>query len=254
MRRRRTRHDEILAALATGDTDVDALAARFGVSASTIRRDLNALSEQRAVARTYGGAILAAPHLESSLRARTGQHRAAKSAIAEAALDLIGEGETIILDGGSTVEALGRLLRGRSLRVVTNNLPLIPVLADAPGMELVVLAGTVRPISMSTVGPLAEQALRHLTADRVFMSADGVMPGRGVCEATLEQVSLKSLMMRQAREVVVLADASKLGRHGQPFWAPLPAAAAGSWTLVTDAPPAACAPYAEDGARIIRAG
>ncbi|SHI74486.1 transcriptional regulator, DeoR family [Roseomonas rosea] len=249
MRRRRTRHDEILAAIASGDADVEVLAARFGVSASTIRRDLNALSARRAIARTYGGAILAAPASEMSLRARTAQHRAAKAAIAQAALSLI-EGGTIILDGGSTVEALGRLLRGRALRVVTTNLPLIPVLADSPGMELVVLGGTVRPISGSTVGPLAEATLRHVTADRVFMSGDGVMPGRGVCEATLEQVSLKSLMMRQAREVVVLADASKLGRDGQPFWAPLPL----GWTLVTDAPESACAPFAEEGARVIRVG
>jgi DeoR/GlpR family transcriptional regulator of sugar metabolism len=250
MRRRRTRHDEILAAIAAGDADVDALAARFGVSASTIRRDLNALSAKRAVARTYGGAILAAPVHETSLRARTAQNRAAKAAIAQAALGLIGEGDTIILDGGSTVEALGRLLRGRRLRVVTTNLPLIPLLADAPEIELVVLGGTLRPISMSTFGPLAEQALRHVTADRVFMSADGVLPGHGVCEATLEQVSLKALMMRQAREVVVLADASKLGRAGQPFWAPLPA----GWTLVTDAPEEACAPFLPEGARVIRAG
>jgi len=249
MRRRRSRHDEILDALAGGDTDVEGLAARFGVSASTIRRDLNALSARRAVARTYGGAILAAPALETSLRARTGQHRAAKAAIARAALPLAAEGGTVLLDGGSTVEALGRLLRGRALRVITTNLPLIPVLADAPGLELVVLGGTVRPISVSTYGPLSEAALRHVTADCVFMSADGVMPGRGVCEATLEQVSLKSLMMRQARAVVVLADASKLGRDGQPFWAPLPP----GWILVTDAPEAACAPFAAEGARVIRA-
>jgi DeoR/GlpR family transcriptional regulator of sugar metabolism len=81
------------------------------------------------------------------------------------------------------------------------------------------------------------------------MSADGVLPGHGVCEATLEQVSLKELMMRQAREVVVLADASKLGRGGQPFWAPLPA----GWTLVTDAPEEACAAFAPEGVRVIHA-
>jgi DeoR family fructose operon transcriptional repressor len=248
MRNRRTRHDHILDAITAGDADVEVLAARFGVSSSTIRRDLNALSAKRAIARTYGGAILAGPVLETSLRARTAQNRAAKAAIAQTALSLIREGETVILDGGSTVEALGRLLRGRRLRVLTTNLPLIPFLADAPGMDLVVLGGTVRPISMSTVGPLAEQALRHITADRVFMSADGVLAGHGLCEATLEQVSLKGLMMHQAREVVVLADASKLGRAGQPFWAPLPS----GWILVTEAPEAACAPFAPEGTRVIR--
>src|SRR5690606_8441904 len=134
---------------------------------------------------------------EESLLKREGLHRGAKAAIAEAALALVQDGETLILDGGSTVQAFGRRLRGRRHRIITNNLTLIPLLADAPGIELIVLGGTVRPISMGTTGPLAEAALRRMTADRVFTSADGVMPGRGLCEATLEQVSLKSLMMMQ---------------------------------------------------------
>jgi DeoR/GlpR family transcriptional regulator of sugar metabolism len=250
MRQRRTRRDAILAAIATGDADVDSLAAHFGVSASTIRRDLQHLSAQRAIARTYGGAMLAPPLPEQSLRAREGQNRAAKSAIAAAALAQVAEGETLILDGGSTVEALGMLLRGRRQRIVTNNLPLIPVLADSPGIELVVLGGTVRPISMGTTGPLAEQALRQMTADKVFTSADGIVAGRGLCEATLEQIALKSLMMQQAAEVFVLADASKLGRASQACWAPLHP----GWTLVTDAPEADCMTFRDHGMRVVNAG
>ncbi|MCQ4160608.1 DeoR/GlpR family DNA-binding transcription regulator [Roseomonas sp. GC11] len=243
MRIRRSRRDEILQAIAAGEVDVGGLAARFGVSASTIRRDLRDLSQQQPIARTYGGAVLLGGGAEQSLRVRAGQNRAAKEAIAQAALGLIREGETLILDGGSTVEALGRRLAGRRLRVITNNLPLLPVLANMPGIELIALGGTVRPISMGTTGPLAEAMLRHLTADRLFTSADGLAPDRGLCEATLEQISLKALMMRQAREVFVLADASKLDRAEQPFWAPLPPGA----TLVTDAPAAACAAYARGG-------
>jgi DeoR/GlpR family transcriptional regulator of sugar metabolism len=249
MRQSTTRRDQILDALTGGEADVDRLAARFGVSASTIRRDLQRLSERRAIARTYGGAILVPDTEEQSLRKREGLHREAKEAIAEAALALLRDGETLILDGGSTVQAFGRRLRGRRHRIITNNLTLIPLLADAPGIELIVLGGAVRPISMGTTGPLAEAALRRLTADRIFASADGVVPGRGLCEATLEQVSLKSLMMAQAAETVVLADASKLGRAGQPCWAPLPAA----WTLITNAGAVCCAPFAEAGARVIQA-
>ncbi len=236
----------MLAAIAAGESDVDSLAARFGVSASTIRRDLQHLSERRAIARTYGGAMLAAP--EQSLGTRKGQHATAKATIAAAALRDVAEGETLILDGGSTVEAFGRLLAGRRQRIITNNLPLIPLLADEAGLELVVLGGTVRPISMGTTGPLAEQALRHMTADKLFTSADGVVAGRGLCEATLEQVSLKTLMMAQATQVYVLADASKLGRASQPCWAALPP----GWTLVTDAGDAACAPFRDAGARVVQ--
>jgi len=248
MRLRKERTDAILQAIAAGNADVDGLAARFGVSASTIRRDLQHLSTRRAITRTYGGAVLAAPAPEQSLRKREGQHRAAKAAIAAAALAEIREGETLILDGGSTVEALGRLLGGRRQRVITNNLPLIPVLTGTPGLELVVLGGTVRPISMGTTGPLAEQALRQMTADKVFTSADGVVAGRGLCEATLEQASLKALMTEQAAEVFVLADSSKLGRASQPCWTPFHA----GWTLVTDAPEPLCAPFQAAGLRVIR--
>lgn len=250
MRQGRTRRDRILDAIAAGDADVDGLAARFGVSPSTIRRDLQHLSSQRAIARTYGGAMLAPPAPEQSLRAREAQNSAAKSAIAAAALARVAEGETLILDGGSTVEALGLLLRGRRQRVITSNLPLIPVLADQPGIELVVLGGTVRPISMGTTGPLAEQALRQMTADKVFMSADGVVAGRGLCEATLEQVALKALMTQQAQDVFILADASKLGRASQPCWVPLRP----GWTLVTDAAEALTAPFAEQGLRVVETG
>jgi DeoR/GlpR family transcriptional regulator of sugar metabolism len=250
MQQRRRRRDAILAEIATGDADVDSLAARFGVSASTIRRDLQHLSAQRAIARTYGGAMLAPPPQEQSLRAREGQNRAAKAAMAEAALALIGEGEALILDGGSSVEALGRRLPGRRQRVITNNLPLIPLLAEAPAIDLVVLGGTVRRISMGTTGPLAEQALRSMTADKVFTSADGILPGRGLCEATLEQIALKTLMTRQAAEVFLLADASKLWRADQSCWLPLQA----GWTLITDAPEPACRPFRDAGLRIVRAG
>ena len=248
MRPRRERREAILDALAAGDADVESLAARFGVSASTIRRDLHDLSMRGTVARTYGGAMLAAPLPEQSLGARETQNRAAKAAIAAAALATIAEGETLILDGGSTVAALGRLLRGRRQRIITNNLALIPMLADAPGMELVVLGGTLRPISMGTTGPLAEMALRHMTADAVFTSADGVVAERGLCEATMEQAAVKALMARQAARVLVLADASKLGKASQPFWTPM----APGWTLVTDAGEAACRPFRGAGLEVIR--
>lgn len=228
--RSKERRTLLLEALKAGGADVDDLARRFEVSASTVRRDLQRLADTNAVRRTYGGAILATQPSESTLDERLALHGAQKRAIARAALDRVADGETLILDAGSTVAAFGRLLRGRRVRVVTNNLVLLPMLADAPGVELIVLGGALRPTSMSTVGPLAADAMRRLTADRVFMSADGVVAGRGLCEASLDQVALKSLMMEQAREVIVLADAGKLGRAEQAAWAPLP----DRWVLITD--------------------
>ncbi|MFC3690944.1 DeoR/GlpR family DNA-binding transcription regulator [Chenggangzhangella methanolivorans] len=247
--RSRERRSLLLEALRSGEADVDDLARRFDVSPSTVRRDLQRLSRENAVTRTYGGAILSQRAPEPTLGERIGVNGAEKRAIARAAVALVQDGETLILDAGSTVAALGALLKGRRCRVVTNNLALLPVLAGESGVELVALGGTIRPTSMSAVGPLAVEGMRRLTADRVFTSADGVVAGRGLCEASLDQVALKSLMMDQAADVVVLADATKLGRAEQSAWAPLPS----RWTLVTDAraEPAQIAAMERVGARVV---
>ncbi|MDP4002756.1 DeoR/GlpR family DNA-binding transcription regulator [Methylobacterium sp. NEAU K] len=225
------RRARLLEALGLGEIDVDDLARRFGVSASTVRRDLQQLSDTRVVRRTYGGAILAGASAETTLDQRLAVNGPEKQAIARAALALVEDGQTLILDAGSTVAAFGRLLLDRRLRIITNNLALLPFLARAPGIDLVVLGGSLRATSMGTVGPLAIEALQRMTADRAVMSADGVVAGRGLCEASLDQVALKSAMIAQSQETIVLANAGKLGRAEQMAWAPLPR----RWTLVTDA-------------------
>lgn len=250
--RSKERRSLLLNALQTGEVDVVDLARQFRVSASTVRRDLQRLSQEKAVQRTYGGAILTTHGPESTLIERQTVQGAEKRAIALTALASIRDGETLILDAGSTVMALGLLLKGRRLSIVTNNIALLPFLAGEPGIDVTVLGGALRATSMGTVGPLAVEALRRITADRVFMSADGVVAGRGLCEASLDQVALKSLMMEQAREVVVLADATKLGRSEQSAWAPLPP----RWHLVTDASAAdpRVAALAAVGAEVTSAG
>lgn len=225
------RRSRLLDALQLGEVDVEHLARAFGVSESTVRRDLQRLSQDNAVRRTYGGAILVPPEPEATLGERLEARGAEKRAIAQAALASIEDGDTLILDSGSTVLALGRLLGGRRLRVITSNLALLPFLIGEPDIDVIVLGGAIRSSSQGTVGPLAMEALRRFTADKVFLSADGVVAGRGLCEADLDQVALKSLMMEQARETFVLADATKLGRTSQSAWAPLPP----DWRLVTDA-------------------
>jgi DeoR family fructose operon transcriptional repressor len=241
----------LLEALQAGEIVVEELAQRFGVSASTIRRDLQQLATSKAITRTYGGAVITHGVPETSLAHRERQNRGEKAAIARAAVNLVDTDEILVLDGGSTVAAFGGLLIGRRQHVVTNNLPLVATLAADPGITLTVLGGAVRPGSMSTVGPLAEATLRRLTANKAIVSGDGLVAGRGLCEAVVEQVSLKSLMMEQAAEVIVLMDSSKLGRADQPAWAPLPR----RWTLITDssATEEQCEAAAAAGAQVIRA-
>jgi DeoR family fructose operon transcriptional repressor len=226
------RRQTILGIVSSGDANVEELSLHFGVSESTIRRDFAELANSGRIVRTYGGAaLLREDRRESSLDERIHIHRAQKDAIARLAALQIHEGETLILDAGTTMAALARQLRGRrNLHVITNNMTALAMLSNEPEISVTVLGGSLRKMSMGTVGPLAELTLSRMTADKVFLGADGLVAGRGLCEANQEQAALKEKMIERASAVFVLADASKLGFAGQQAWTPLDR----PWTLITD--------------------
>lgn len=228
-----SRHEDLVAALQAGVRGSESLSRHLGVSLVTLRRDLIQLEAEGRLVRTFGGAVPVGGHEpELSLVQRRHLHREDKEAIARTAAALIRPGETVIIDGGTTTAALAEKLRGRrDLRVITNNLQVMATLSGEDGIELVMLGGAVRRLSLSTSGPLAELTLRRLSAERVFLGTDGVVAGRGLCEASNDQIQLKELMMAQASKIYVLADSSKLGRSAQQAWAPLDR----PWTLITDA-------------------
>lgn len=226
------RRQTILGIVSGGDANVEALSRHFGVSESTIRRDLAELALDGHIVRTYGGAALGSHGREPSLDERIHLHRDQKDRIARLAAREVHDGDSLILDAGTTTAALARALAGRErLRVLTNNISALSTLVREEGIELTVLGGSVRRLSMGTVGPLADLVLGRVTADKVFLGADGLAAGRGLCEATQEQAALKSRMIAQSGAIYVLADATKLGYTGQQAWTPLER----PWTLITDA-------------------
>jgi DeoR/GlpR family transcriptional regulator of sugar metabolism len=226
------RRAEIARILATdGQVKVEALAERLGVTTSTIRRDLNRLTAEGNVARTYGGALVTAPPAEPSLHQRETLAPREKDVIGRWAAARIEPGETVMLDAGTTVGRVAHHLRGRSdLTVITNGLTSIIELADAEGVEVTVLGGSLRHISHGMIGPLTELSLSRLSADRVFLGADGLVADRGICEASPHQTRAKELMASRGRDVYVLVDSSKIGRAPFAAWAVLER----PWTLVTD--------------------
>ncbi|MGW4234896.1 DeoR/GlpR family DNA-binding transcription regulator [Streptomyces sp. NPDC004980] len=211
----------------------------FGVTASTIRRDLARLTADGRLARTYGGAMALNAHPEAPLRQRSGEAHAQKRAIARWAAAQVQPGETLLLDAGSTIGALAHELRtAQDLTVATTGLTVLHELADVESVHVECLGGTLRPLSQAFVGPLTEAALERMTFDRVFLSADGVTADGGICEADLRQTRLKELMARRATHVYVLAHAAKLGRApstpGPPSppagpWSPTPQQPAPTW-------------------------
>ncbi|MGW2325994.1 DeoR/GlpR family DNA-binding transcription regulator [Streptomyces sp. NPDC001700] len=214
-----------------GTVVVEELARSLEVTPSTIRRDLALLTEQGTIARTYGGAMSAGHTPEPTLGQRSGLAVAEKDRIGRWAAARIAQGDTVILDAGTTTGRLAHHLRARTeLTVITSGLTALRALAEVDGIELITLAGTLRHVSQGFVGPLAELTLSRLTADKVFLGADGLDARRGICEASLQQTSLKEMMADRGREVYVLADSSKLGESPFSAWAPLDR----PWTLVTD--------------------
>ncbi|VVE18144.1 DeoR family transcriptional regulator [Pandoraea cepalis] len=227
------RREAIFKAVLSGMTDVAALCTHFGMSEATVRRDLRALADERRVVRTYGGA--AAPirmhEPEESLELRRESFREQKDVIARAAVAHVADGDTIFLDGGTTTEAMARFLAGREgVHVVTNNLLVVGALA-ANKVPVTLIGGDVRPSSMSVLGPLAQLALSRVSVDKAFLGADGVVAGRGLCEASAEQAWLKECIVRQSADVYVLVTANKLDRASQQHWTPLERL----WTLITEA-------------------
>jgi DeoR family transcriptional regulator of aga operon len=192
------------------------LAAMFGISLVTARNDLNALAEIGAVVRTRGGALAQRADEDLPIVVKQTLRRAEKIRIAEAAVKLIGEGQTIVLDSGTTTAEIAKQIRGlklQSINVITNALNIAVLLAGAPHVTLVMLGGVLRPSSYSLGGPQAELALQGLHADILFLGFDGLDPDIGVMTPHLLEARLNSRMLEIARRVVAVGDSSKIGRR-----------------------------------------
>lgn len=226
-----TRRSRILELLgAHGQLTVEQLAARLEVTESTVRRDLQRLAADGRITRTLGGASLIGSFAEPTLAQRSHVARVEKEAIGRWCAGMVRDGETVMLDAGTTTGRVAAALRDRAgLTVITNGLTSIMELATADDVEVIVLGGRLRHISQGLVGALTDLTLARITADRVFLGADAIRADLGICEADLEQTRTKELMAARSREVFVLADASKLGQAPFDAWAQI-----GEYTLVTD--------------------
>ncbi|MEV4781598.1 DeoR/GlpR family DNA-binding transcription regulator [Burkholderia sp. LMU1-1-1.1] len=199
-----------------GRITVAELVAMFDISQVTVRSDLNALAEIGAVVRTRGGALAQRADEDLPIGVKQTLRRAEKMRIAEAAVQLIGEGQTIVLDSGTTTAEIAKQIRGlklQSINVITNALNIAVLLAGAPHVTLIMLGGVLRPSSYSLGGPQAEAALQGLHADILFLGFDGLDPEIGVMTPHLLEARLNSRMLEIARSVVAVGDSSKIGRR-----------------------------------------
>ena len=214
------RHREVLHRLREhGPQTVDQLAAALAVSAATVRRDLAALESTGTISRVHGGAVLRPGAASDADVLRpfaqvAGDDAEDKALIAKRAAELVDDGETVILDVGTTTMHLAQALRGRTLTVVTANLAVVDVLRDEPSIDLIVLGGQVRRAYHSLVGSLTLDTLRQVRASTVFLGASGVQPDGSVFDTTAAEVPIKRALLRAAERTVLVADRHKFPGSG----------------------------------------
>lgn len=205
------RKDEILAALnREGQIDVDTLVNLFGVAPQTIRRDLSALVDAGLVARTHGGARLAASSGASSYEARRLRNLRAKAAIAQAAAALVPNGASVALNIGTTTEQVARaLMQHKDLTVVSNNTHIIQILQKAPLRSLVIVGGEVRPEDGAVVGGDAVAALGNYKVDLAIIGTSALDPDGSALDHDLREVSVARAILDNARAAMLVADITK---------------------------------------------
>ncbi|MFC8508761.1 DeoR/GlpR family DNA-binding transcription regulator [Streptomyces sp. NPDC057411] len=226
-----------------GGVRVNELTRRLNVSDMTVRRDLDALARQGVVAKVHGGAVpvVEASSHEPGFEAKSALELGAKEEIARTAASMVQPGTAIALSGGTTTYALARhLLDVPDLTVVTNSVRVADVFYEAqhsgsggearPGAATVVLTGGVRTPSDALVGPVADQAIRSLHFDALFLGVHGVSVEAGLSTPNLAEAETNRRLVHAARRVVVVADHTKWGTVGLSSFATLEEVD----TLVTD--------------------
>lgn len=205
--------------------DLETLCRELDASESSVRRDLDILEEEKALRRVYGGAVSvqAAPGRAFDYAAESVRLSDVKDRIAKVTAGLIEDGQTVILDGGSTVAAVARELATKSLHIVTNSLPIAEVFESLRNIELTLTGGYLDPRLRVMLGPFCEQMLGAIRADAVIMGIGGVSAS-GFSNNNTLVVGSEQKMIEVAGKVIIVADHTKFGRGGMFPMAPLSAA------------------------------
>ena len=213
MTRIRTRKQQILDALMEQpDLGVCELSQRFGVSEVSIRRDLKNLAAEGLILRQHGGGF---PTLHVNVSDRQRTHIEEKTRIARAAAELIENLDDVMITAGTTTSLVPRFLLGRqSINIVTNSTLLLPYVRNNPGVLVTLTGGEFRPSIEALTGPATIRELGQFHVAKAFLGTDGIIADKGITADSADIADVCRCMSEQARQTIVLADASKLERAG----------------------------------------
>ncbi len=195
----------------------------FDISEATARRDLETLAGRGVIQRVRGGAILSKPAApEPPLLVRAREQAKAKARIGEAVAHLVHDGESVFLGSGTTVLEVARNLKERKgLTVITNSLPVVNMLAEVRDVTVVSLGGMLRPSELSFIGHITEQSLEEVRAEKVIMGIRGISLEHGLTNDFLPETLTDRAILKIGRQVVIVADHTKLGVVASAYLAPL---------------------------------
>ncbi len=210
------RRDKIIQKIQSeGSVRVDELSEEFDVSTVTIRNDLDFFEEKGLIHRTYGGALLRNnvyndPSLEEKQKINVEE----KKRIGEYAAGLVSDGDSIVLDSGTTTREIAlRLKDKKDLTLMTNAINIAVELAGVSGMRLMLTGGVLRDKSYSLVGPEAERMMQNYFFDKLFLGVDGMNFDHGLTTPNPQEAQLNRMMVERSNTVILVSDSSKFGRH-----------------------------------------
>jgi DeoR family glycerol-3-phosphate regulon repressor len=210
------RQQELLDAVRQhGASSVEDLAARFGVTLQTVRRDIRILTEAGLLARFHGGVRMPASTTENiAYRQRQSLNAEGKQRIARAIAGAVPDGCSMIINIGTTTEAVAReLLRHKDLRVITNNLNVAGILADNPDCEVIVAGGVVRSRDHGIVGEATVDFIRQFKVDIGLIGISGIELDGTLRDFDYREVKVARTIIEHSRDVWLATDASKFNRH-----------------------------------------
>lgn len=206
-----------------GQVDVPSLSQELKVSEVTIRNDLIRLEQKNMLIRARGGAIkVDRVGIDFNLSDKNKQHLEEKKRIGKAAAALVEDGDTIILDSGTTTMEIARnLINVNNLTVITNALNIANQMADHQKANVIIPGGFLRKNSLSLVGGAAEENFKNYFCDKLFLAVDGFNTTHGMSTPNVEEAHLNRVMIEIAKQVVVVADSSKFHKRSFAFIAPV---------------------------------
>ncbi|MEV6344317.1 DeoR/GlpR family DNA-binding transcription regulator [Actinoplanes sp. NPDC051851] len=225
-----------------GQVTVGELAERFGVSIDTVRRDLDQLSADGALVRTYGGAVSLSTvsRTDRAVDQRLTEQEKEKDRIGALAADLVQDGSTIMINGGTTTLAVARKLgQHRDLTVATNNLLVPGALPPTAIRDIYVFGGAVRALTLATIGPVSFRANNgadlDITCDLAIIGVGAVSADAGFTTSNIAEAAMMQEMISRAGRVAVVADSTKFGRR---LFAQVSELGAADYLITDSAPPA----------------